>query len=184
MRELRAIRARLTNCNTHTADQTRTGREDAAARMRALVPDLRRHPLALDVRLDAALALPPAVAREIEGAALILARVSTAPYGTVAWKAYHQRFYERFGVGSMVPLRDVVADSGIGYPDGYPGAAAGERRLRVSDRDEALVRLAQREVLDGRDEVSWTRNWGVPGAGVRAVPRTAAPGSRGPRARR
>ena len=52
---------------------------------------------------------------------MALARVSRAPYGAAAWKAYHQRFYERFGIGSMVPLLDVVADSGIGYPDGYPG---------------------------------------------------------------
>ncbi|MFF3750513.1 lantibiotic dehydratase [Streptomyces sp. NPDC002018] len=146
VRELRAIHASLTKCSA------RSDREAVATRMRAQVPGLRRHPLAVDLRLDAAVSLPPAVASEVESAALALARVSPAPYGTEAWKAYHQRFYEKFGIGSMVPLRDVVADSGIGYPDGYPGVT-GERRPRISERDEALVRLAQRAALDGHDEV-------------------------------
>lgn len=148
--ELRAIRAGLEKC------ATRSGRDDVATRMRALVPTLRRHPLALDLRLDAQLDLPEEVAREIERAALVLAQVSTRPYGTAAWGAYHQRFYERYGIGTMVPLKEVVADSGTGLPDGYPGAPPGARRPRVSSRDDALVRLAQAAVLDGRDEVVLT----------------------------
>ncbi|MFJ4868522.1 lantibiotic dehydratase [Streptomyces sp. NPDC088757] len=128
-------------------------REAVTVRMRSMAPGLRRHPLALDVRLDAEVALPAEVAREAERAALLLTRVSSAPYGTAAWKAYHMRFYERFGIGTMVPLLDVVSDSGIGFPDGYPGAVAGERRPRLSERDEVLVRIAQRAALDGHDEV-------------------------------
>ncbi|MEU3073307.1 lantibiotic dehydratase [Streptomyces laurentii] len=123
-------------------------------RMRDLVPELRRHPLALDVRLDASVGLPTAIAREAERAALVLARVSAVPYGSAAWKRYHMRFYERYGIGSLVPLLDVVADSGIGYPNGYPGAVAAERKPRLSERDEVLVRLAQRAALDGTDEVA------------------------------
>ncbi|MEV0846945.1 lantibiotic dehydratase [Streptomyces sp. NPDC049954] len=46
----------------------------------------------------------------------------------------------------------MVGDSGIGFPDGYPGTAPVEPRP-VSERDEALVRLAQAAALDGRDEV-------------------------------
>ncbi len=150
LRELRAIRTGLNEC-------TSRGRQDSvAARMRALVPGLRRHPVALDLRLDAQLVLPDAVAREIERAALILTRVCARPYGTAAWGAYHQRFYERYGIGTMVPLQEVVADSGTGYPDGYPGTPPGARRPRVSARDDALVRLAQAAALDGRDEVVLT----------------------------
>ncbi|WP_327159140.1 lantibiotic dehydratase [Streptomyces tubercidicus] len=148
--ELRAIRAALEKC------ATRSGRDDVAARMQALVPTLRRHPLALDMRLDAQLVLPEAVAREIERAALVLARVTTRPYGTAAWGAYHQRFYERYGIGTMVPLKEVVADNGTGLPDGYPGASPGARRPRLSARDDALVRLAQAAALDGCDEVVLT----------------------------
>ncbi|WP_240800413.1 lantibiotic dehydratase [Streptomyces sp. ICN441] len=150
VRELHAIRAGLEECATHG------GRDSVAARMRDLVPGLRRHPVALDLRLDARLVLPEAVAREIERAALVLTRLSICPYGTAAWKEYHQRFYERYGIGTMVPLMEAVADSGTGYPDGYPGAPAGARRPRVSARDDALVRLAQAAALDGRDEVILT----------------------------
>ncbi|MEV7056528.1 lantibiotic dehydratase [Streptomyces microflavus] len=149
-RELHAVRTGLEEC------ATRGGRNSTAARMRALVPGLRRHPVALDLRLDAQFVLPEEVAREIERAAFILTRVSTRPYGTAAWNAYHQRFYERYGIGTMVPLAEVVADSGTGYPDGYPGSPAGSRRPGVSARDDALVRLAQGAALDGRDEVVLT----------------------------
>lgn len=128
-------------------------RESVAARMREMVPGLRRHPLALDLRLDAHLQLPYEVAREVERAATVLTRLSARPYGTSGSGEYHQRFYERYGIGTMVPLLDVVADSGIGYPDGYPGAPAGARRRRISPRDDVLVRLAQAAALDGHDEV-------------------------------
>ncbi|MFD5319198.1 lantibiotic dehydratase [Streptomyces sp. NPDC127098] len=150
VRELRAVHTGLGKC------ATRGGRDRVAARMWSLVPGLRRHPLALDLRLDAHLVLPEAVAREVERAALVLARVCARPYGTPAWGAYHQRFYERYGIGTMVPLPEVVADSGTGYPDGYPGAPAGTRRPRVSARDDVLLRLAQAAALDGRDEVVLT----------------------------
>ncbi|MFE5039333.1 lantibiotic dehydratase [Streptomyces sp. NPDC056683] len=150
VRELHAVRAGLDECTTQG------GRESVAARMRDLIPGLRRHPVALDLRLDAQIVLPEAVAREIERAALILTRLSIRPYGTAAWNEYHQRFYERYGIGTMVPLAEVVADSGTGYPDSYPGAPASARRPRVSARDDALVRLAQAAALDGRNEVILT----------------------------
>lgn len=150
IRELRAVHRDLRACGS------RSGRGRAAARMRALVPDLRRHPLALDMRLDAEVELPQEVAREVERAAGVLARVAALPYGTAAWKAYQRRFYERYGIGTMVPLTEVVADSGTGLPDGYPGAPADGRRSRLSARDDALVRLAQAAVLDGRHEVVLT----------------------------
>ncbi|MET9565442.1 lantibiotic dehydratase [Streptomyces tauricus] len=150
VRELHAVRAGLEECATHG------GRDSVAARMRDLVPGLRRHPIALDLRLDARIVLPEAIAREIERTALVLTRLSVRPYGTAAWNECHQRFYERYGIGTMVPLMEAVADSGAGYPDGYPGAPAGARRPRVSARDDALVRLAQAAALDGRDEVILT----------------------------
>ncbi|MFC8895784.1 lantibiotic dehydratase [Streptomyces cinereoruber] len=149
VQDLRAIHAALPQCDSPG------DRETVAARMRELVPGLRRHPLALDLCLDARLQLPGEVAREVERAGALLARLSTRPYGSRGWGEYHQRFYERYGIGTMVPLLDVVADSGIGYPDGYPGAPAGARR-QVSPRDDVLVRLAQAAALDGHDEVVLT----------------------------
>lgn len=150
VRELHAVRVDLSGCGS------RSGRARAAARMRALVPGLKRHPLALDLRLDAQVELPEAVAHEIERAASVLTRVNAHPYGTAAWKAYQRRFYERYGIGTMVPLREVVADSGTGFPDGYPGTQTAEDRSRLSERDDTLVRLAQAAALDGRDEVVLT----------------------------
>ncbi|MBZ3916797.1 lantibiotic dehydratase [Streptomyces acidiscabies] len=150
IRELRYVHEELRNCDTPE------GRDRVTARMRALAPDLRRHPLAIDMRLDARVELPEEVAREIESAATVLSRVSAHPYGTASWKTYQRRFYERYGIGTMVPLKDVVADSGTGFPDGYPGTSADGRRSRVSTRDDALVQLAQAAVLDGREEVVLT----------------------------
>ncbi|WP_042366959.1 lantibiotic dehydratase [Streptacidiphilus neutrinimicus] len=150
VRELGAVQRDLRGCDT------RSGRARAAARMRAAVPGLRRHPLALDLRLSADVEVPQNVAYEIERAAAVLARVSPLPYGTAAWKAYQRRFYETFGIGTMVPLAEVVADSGIGLPDGYPGTPSDGRRSRVSTRDDALLRAAQAAILDGRDEVLLT----------------------------
>ncbi|UNO44192.1 lantibiotic dehydratase [Streptomyces sp. MST-110588] len=150
VRELHAVQLDLTSCGS------RSGRARAAARMRAVVPDLKRHPLALDLCLDAQVELPQAIAQEIERAASVLTRVSAHPYGTAAWKAYQRRFYERYGIGTMVPLGEVLADSGTGFPDGYPGTRITEGRSRLSVRDDTLVRLAQAAVLDGRDEVALT----------------------------
>ncbi|MFJ7911968.1 lantibiotic dehydratase [Kitasatospora sp. NPDC096204] len=107
---------------------------------------------AVDLRLDADLVLPRSVADEAARAAHLLARLSAAPNGTAAWRAYHQRFYERYGRGVLVPLLDVVADSGIGWPDGYPGARPSEKP-RFDERDELLAAVAQRAALDGEREV-------------------------------
>ncbi|MDT0445611.1 lantibiotic dehydratase [Streptomyces johnsoniae] len=152
VQELRAVQADLRTC----CCDTRNGRDGVTARMRAQTPGLRHHPLALDLRLDADVELPEAVAQEIERAAQALTRVSVLPYGTSAWKAYQRQFYEKYGIGTMVPLKDVIADSGTGFPDGYPGAPSDARRRRLSGRDDMLVRLAQAAVLDGRDEVVLT----------------------------
>ncbi|MQY11450.1 Nisin biosynthesis protein NisB [Streptomyces sp. RB5] len=150
VRELRHLHEGLRDCST------RDGRSRSAARMRSLVPGLRRHPLALDVCLDADVELPDEVGHEIAHAAEVLTRVSRLPYGTASWKAYQRRFYEKYGIGTMVPLSEVIADSGTGFPDGYPGTPSDARRSRLSARDDTLVQLAQAAALDGRDEVVLT----------------------------
>jgi thiopeptide-type bacteriocin biosynthesis protein len=150
--ELTEIHTMLERHNPTPATAGRTVRAKVAERMRRLARTS-QHPVALDLRLDATWVFPEGVAREIEQAAMVLTRLSAYPVGTPAWRAYHQRFYERFGIGSMVPVLDVVADSGIGWPDGYPGTVTTERRSAISARDEGLLALAQSAALDGRDEV-------------------------------
>ncbi|MFF2657299.1 lantibiotic dehydratase [Kitasatospora sp. NPDC058032] len=127
-------------------------REQAASAMPGLA-EVRRHPVAVDLRLDVRAVLPNAVAQEAERAAHLLARLSPAPYGSRVWADYHQRFYCRFGSGALVPLLEVVADSGIGWPAGYPGTTDGPAPGRRSRRNELLLALAQEAALEGRTEV-------------------------------
>ncbi|MFJ7244548.1 lantibiotic dehydratase [Kitasatospora sp. NPDC098652] len=137
----------------HAQAPSRAARAQITRAMAAARPGTSERPVpAVDVRLDADLVLPWAVADEAAKAAGLLARLSPLPYGSAAWRSYHQRFYERYGRGSLVLLRDMVSDAGIGWPDGYPGARPAEP-ARFGDRDEVLAALAQRAALDGQREV-------------------------------
>jgi hypothetical protein len=149
---LKEIHALLRQHQQEPADAGRALRVEAAARMRRLTRT-RRHPIAVDLLLDAHAILPYAVAREAERAALLLARLSAYPYGTTMLGDYHRRLYQRFGPGALVPLLELVADSGIGWPDGYPGTPAPTRHPLRTLRDETLLALAQNAALDGRVEV-------------------------------
>ncbi|MFI0912515.1 lantibiotic dehydratase [Streptomyces abikoensis] len=150
--ELSEIHREVERHNQAPVDQRRAMRERVAERMRGVARP-RKHPLALDVRLDAALDLPEGVAREVERAAWALTVLSAYPTGVPSWRSYHQRFYEHFGIGSLVPVMDVVGDSGIGWPDGYPATARPEQPSPLSGRDKELLALAQRAALDGEHEV-------------------------------
>jgi len=113
-----------------------------------------RHPLALDLRLDAQVTLPGSVASEVELAALVLARISEHPYGTPAWRDYHRAFYERYGIGALVPLLELVdPDSGLGFPTGYTGTLLDPPRPTLKPRDEVLLAVAQRAAIEGQREV-------------------------------
>ncbi|WP_088979162.1 lantibiotic dehydratase [Micromonospora coxensis] len=153
VRVLQEVDAGLQGHNTTQGADGRALRQLVSYQMRSLA--LSEHePLAVDLRLDASVTLPDQVAQEVERAVLVLTRTSAHPYGTAAWRAYHQRFYERYGIGSLVPLREVVdPDSGIGFPDGYSGASAAQPRSPLSRRDEVLLAIAQRAALDGANEV-------------------------------
>ncbi|RKT86369.1 thiopeptide-type bacteriocin biosynthesis domain-containing protein [Saccharopolyspora antimicrobica] len=133
-------------------DASRAVRAEAATQMHRLARR-NRHPVAVDLWLDAEIVLPDAIAHEAERAAMLLTRLSPYPHGTPQWGDYHRRFYERFGAGTLVPLLELVADNGIGWPDGYPGASAALPRPQRTRRDEALLALAQSAALDGRVEV-------------------------------
>ena len=123
-------------------------------RMRELVPasDVS---LAVDLGLDAQVILPDAVAREIEAAATVLARLAAHPHGTVAWRKYTKRFRQRYGA-SLVPITELTDPvMGLGYPAGYPGSGP-ERPARRTVRDERLLAYAQLAALDGATEVVLT----------------------------
>ncbi|WP_308222732.1 lantibiotic dehydratase [Frankia sp. AgPm24] len=102
-----------------------------------------------EVAVDCSVALPPAVLREAEHAASALALVAPDMPG---WRAYHLAFLERYGPGAAVPVRQLVADSGLGLPAGYRGSHRREPRL-LTARDVLLTKIAQQAALDGRTEV-------------------------------
>lgn len=153
VRSMREVAELVDAHNTTVADEQAAARERLAEQMRTVVRS-RQHPLALDLRLDARVVLPCRVAADVEQAALVLARLSEYPYGAPAWRNYHRAFYERYGIGALVPLLEVVdPDSGIGLPAGYPGTLLDPPRPSVGARDELLLSLAQAAALDGRREV-------------------------------
>ncbi|MEV0734155.1 lantibiotic dehydratase [Polymorphospora sp. NPDC050346] len=128
-------------------------RKALAAQMDAVAGPVRQ-PLAVDLRLGLEVVLPRRVGREVELAASVLARVGPHPFGAAAWQEYHTRFFERYGIGAVVPLLDVVdPDVGLGWPAGYRGSTVDEPPAVVSARDLVLLGLVQAAALDGRDEV-------------------------------
>jgi len=123
--------------------------------MAAIVPAATEPPLAVDVRLDATVSLPLRVLDEAACAAGVLLRVTTQPFGSHAWLDYHTRFRARYGPGAVVAVRDLVADSGLGYPPGYLGAPRARPAWRMlTERDAYVLALVQRAMLDGAEEIA------------------------------
>lgn len=155
IKELKMVRRGLVQyAAARSGERRRTAGTAAAACMAAL----HRRPgplLATDLRLDCEIALPPAVIAEAETAASALVRLTPHPYGNPAWRAWHELFIDRYGPGAVVPVTDIVdADRGLGYPAGYRGSPHPPSAPRLSVRDRAWSRLAQRAVLDGSGEVT------------------------------
>lgn len=100
--------------------------------------------LAVDLRLDAEVVLPTSLARHAAEAAAVLTRLSPDPDGTPGWNAYHAAFLERYGVGAVVPLPEVIdARIGLGFPATFRSADRTIAAAAISPRDRALLRLAQ-----------------------------------------
>ncbi|MFI6295952.1 lantibiotic dehydratase [Nonomuraea sp. NPDC050790] len=154
---LERIRDLLSRHNTENA----TGPKRAAAlhaqilmQMTALAPCAE---LVTDVKLDARITIPEIVLKEAAQAATVLLRLSTEPFGRTAWMDYHSRFLTRYGPGALVPVKELVADSGLGFPTGYLGAARARPTWRmVTDRDTVLLALIQEAALTWAEEVTLT----------------------------
>ncbi|OLT26887.1 hypothetical protein BJF83_19985 [Nocardiopsis sp. CNR-923] len=109
-------------------------------------------PVGIDVRLDAAVALPVAVAHAAEEAAHMLTVLSTHPEGIPTWHGYRERFARRYGT-ELVPVSEVVhPDTGLGFPPGYTGSED-EPNPVLGLRDRWLMRQAQEAALTGRREI-------------------------------
>jgi thiopeptide-type bacteriocin biosynthesis protein len=126
-----------------------------AARMTAL-SQAAEMPLAVEVAVDCDVQVPEQVAREARNAAIVLHRVSPYPAGLPAWTSYHQRCVDRYGTGALVPVLELVADSGLGLPAGYLGAALERPARTMAQRDTVLLGLVQKAMADGSGEVVLT----------------------------
>lgn len=130
-----------------------TLRTAAAEKMTTLAPAAAQV-LTADVALDADVAIPEPVLEEAARAASVLLRLSTRPFGSAAWLDYHARFLARYGQGALVPVRELVADSGLGYPGGYLDAPRARPAWRMlTDRDTALLAMIQQTALDRAEEI-------------------------------
>lgn len=140
----------------YTASEPRGSLDELAETMAALTPRERGHPLGVDLRLDWQADLPEQVASEAAAAAALLVRLARRPVLSKAWQQWHRRFLERYGPGAAVPVTDAVdAERGIGFPAGYRDQSP-TALPTLSDRDTALLALAQNAAADHRTEVLLT----------------------------
>ncbi|WP_030881392.1 lantibiotic dehydratase [[Kitasatospora] papulosa] len=150
-----ALYALRDDVSAHQPTLSDTSVSAVAARMRNLTT-VTPTPLLIDTALDCETQLPQSVIAEVQAAVSALYRTTPQPYGYQHWRDYHRRFRARYGVGALVPVMDLVADSGLGLPAGYVGSELGAALKVRTDRDELLLALMQQVLLDGRDELRLT----------------------------
>ncbi|GGN93626.1 hypothetical protein GCM10010112_82070 [Actinoplanes lobatus] len=151
---LNRVHTLLTQHNTATDVAAQAGLRRSATELMSNLATTTTHPLAADVRLDAEVRVSTEVLDEVARAAEVLLRLTSQPFGPQAWLDYHVRFRNRYGPGALVPVRELLADSGLGYPHGYLGTPAARPVWRtVTQRDVHLLRLVQQAMLDGTDEI-------------------------------
>ncbi|WP_164716053.1 lantibiotic dehydratase [Streptomyces sp. WAC 06738] len=131
-------------------------RQTATARMTG-VCDQGRTRLSVDLRLDATVRVPPLVLEEAERAGEALLRLTRNLREQPVWSAYHEVFWERYGAGSLVPVRE-AADlaAGAGLPADFPMSLLTEPTVRVLPRDELLMRKAWQAAMHGAQEIRLT----------------------------
>jgi thiopeptide-type bacteriocin biosynthesis protein len=121
--------------------------------MRALQPHDR--PVGVDTLADVDLTIPAPAIEEAEQAADLLVRLAPEPDGHPAWRDYQSRFLERYGPYAIVPLLELLGDTGLGYPATFRGTRLpAPRHSSTRDRDGILAALAQRAALEGQVEIN------------------------------
>ncbi|MBT2412074.1 lantibiotic dehydratase [Streptomyces sp. ISL-12] len=113
-------------------------------------------PVLVDAALDCSVQVPEPLLAEAARAADLMTQLSPHPQGYPHWRDYHQRFLDRYGTGMPVPVLELTADSGLGYPAGYLGADRDRAPYQWTRRDETILRLLQETALAGRTELVLT----------------------------
>lgn len=154
--ELRFLQVELTRHDQVASPADAQSLRAAAADHMAAICDRAAQPLVVETRLDCDITVPEAVIREAETAASVLLRLTPYPFGHPRWKDFHLRFRQRYGVGAVVPVRDLVADAGLGLPADYLGSAQKTPPRPLTRRDETVLSLVQQAALDGAEEIVLT----------------------------
>ncbi|MFF4362809.1 lantibiotic dehydratase [Streptomyces sp. NPDC001604] len=155
--ELAAVHRLLDGHNTAWDQRAaRRIREEAEHRMTTL-KNAGRVRLSVDLRLDATVQIPAPVLDEAEAAAHALLRLTRHQSEKPEWAAYHSVFWDRYGAGSLVPVRDAVdLAAGVGLPGNFPMSLWPEQPTRPLPRDELLMRRAWQAAVTGEQEIRLT----------------------------
>ncbi|MEV6309965.1 lantibiotic dehydratase [Streptomyces sp. NPDC051840] len=139
------------------APQARKLLRDTATATMTGVCDAGRTRLSIDLRLDASVSVPSSVVQEAERAGEALLRLTRNLREQPVWSAYHEIFWERYGAGALVPVRD-AADlaAGAGLPADFPMSLLAAPPARVLPRDELLMSMAWQAVMNGAQEIRLT----------------------------
>ncbi|MFD8594776.1 lantibiotic dehydratase [Kitasatospora sp. NPDC059646] len=159
---LRAVRAAAA---VHERDRPGEG----LASWRALLDEVRaldpadrageRPPVQVDLRMPADLVLPEAIGEEVRRYAAAIWAITPEWTTLEHLRDYRERFVERYGTASAVPLGDLAdPHRGLGLPPEYGGALPAHSRSGPGDdadrpRRNAVAELVQQAVLSGRDVV-------------------------------
>lgn len=104
-----------------------------------------------DLLLHAEISLPVTIPRAITEAVEILEVLSPYRDGLPHWRGYRQQFVDRYGPDTLVPVLEVLAPTGLGYPPwGQPAP------LPPTSRDEWLLDCAQTAAIDSTVEADPT----------------------------
>src|SRR5690606_19233284 len=87
-------------------------------------------------------------------AAGVLARLVREHTGSRAFRDYFTAFCDRYGTGTLVPVRTVVdSAAGLGWPRDYPSSPAASGRHVFSGRDRLLLSWIAEATARGEREV-------------------------------
>ncbi|MER6628271.1 lantibiotic dehydratase [Streptomyces sp. NPDC000987] len=172
---LLAVQEAFLEHNTATVRDQDTARETAVRHCRN-VSTAARSPIAVDLALDADVQIPRSAVQQMARAADVLLRLTRQPAGQGVWRDYHAAFWERYGSGTLVPVKDVIDPvAGLGYPAEYPGSRRLAARPMVSDRDRRLLALAWQAAATGSRDIVLTDELVDKIAGAPAVSEAAPP---------
>lgn len=160
---LRDVSRRLASYQAEPPGKGLAAWRETSAAMRELYPVRDRSPMQVDLRIDADIRLPQAVADELAKVGEVLWRLAPPHDGHPQLTEYHGAFMERYGPGTLVPVLEALdVHRGIGPPASYqmPRGERGaphmaenpyppEREQLVADRLNDVLRQGGDEfVLD------------------------------------